>query len=151
MARPKKQPNKKPPQEKIKELDNLEAQKQDLGKHEDHLRQYVVDGKNRTEEEVEELQALEKLLGIARSNPFGTINEDVFTKDLETKTKTDLNNLCMRVGISPRTTIEGTKEALLREFKAVKNNHGVALHGTPRPAADPNSPEGKKLKELLEN
>lgn len=136
--------------EEVKSLDH--AKSQDLQGDESHLREFVVDGKYRDgEDEIKKIKDLEELIGVASSNPFGTADERIFAESLEEKTKTDLQNLCMRVGIPPRTSIEETKSALKREFKHFSSKHGTAMPGEIKQAIPPNSEHAKIIKDLTEN
>lgn len=136
---------------KIKALDH--AKSQNLHDDEKNLREFVVDGKNREtrEQEIQKIRELEELIGISKANPFGTADKEVFAASLEEKTKTDLENLCMRVGIPPRMSVEATKEALKKEFIHFSSKHGTSLPGEVKLAVPPDSEEAKIIKQLSEN
>lgn len=124
---------------------------QDLGEDSKHMRPYEVDGKNRRDEaDIQKARELEELIGIKKSNPFGTLDKDIFAASLEEKTKTDLQTLCHRVGIPTRSTVEATKESLKKEFRNFLARHGAGIPCDIRPAVDPNSPQAEELKKILE-
>lgn len=138
------------PQEEVKKLDKTTPQ--DLGEYEKYMKEFeVTDGKSRDEKSIEQIRKLEDLIGIADSNPFGTADAEVFEADLHEMTKTDLENLCIRVGIPPRRSVDGMKEALAVEFKAFSRKHGISMPTTPEHVIDPNSKEYKDLMKVLNN
>lgn len=136
------------PYETIHQLDVLK--KQDLGEFEENHTEFMVDGKNRTEEQIQKTKELEELIGIAQSNPFGTIDKDVFDRKLEDMTRTDLDNLCIRCGFPPAHTTKETKAKLRKEFNVFARRHGSNIPGQMTPGVDVNSQSGKEVVKLLE-
>ena len=138
-------------QQEVNEFDKV--QKTYLGEFEDEMTEFqVTDGKNRDQADIDATRSLEELIGISKSNPFGTIDRDVFAENLADMTKTDLENLCGRVGIPVRSpSAQAMKTQLVKEFKSFCQHHGTTIPTQIRPTVDPSSPHYKEVVRLLED
>lgn len=108
----------------------------------------LVDGKL-TEDRVKDLKELENLLGIRKSNPFGTTDFATFRDSLNEMSTTDMKKIFDKIGLFPSGSRQQLKERLLREFKST--NQGVLAHQTENPQfqLDPSNPNHKKLLKII--
>jgi hypothetical protein len=108
----------------------------------------LVDGKV-TEDRIKELKDLENLLGIRKSNPFGTTDFATFRDSLNEMSSTDMKKIFDKIGLFPSGSRQQLKERLLREFKST--NQGVLAHQTENPQfnLDPSNPNHKKLLKII--
>lgn len=147
---------------KITQLGNAHAEvngldivkEQYLGEHKQELEEFhVTDGKKRDQDQeaIEKVRQLEELVGIASSNPFGTIDKEVFASKLNDMTQVDMQGLCMKIGIPPRNSAVAMREALNKEFTVFCQRHGTSMPTQPQQAIDPNSAEYKALLNIINN
>jgi len=115
-----------------------------------HLEEFdVVDGKNRKEEDIQNLRDLEELLGVKTMNPYGTLNQEIFAEKLESMTLTDLQNLSIKIGIPPtRNSIE-LKKNLKRSLEIYIRQHNIGSSVSGRPIIDPSSPNYESVVRLF--
>jgi len=108
----------------------------------------LVDGKV-TEDRIKDLKDLENLLGIRKSNPFGTTDFATFRDSLNEMSSTDMKKIFDKIGLFPSGSRQQLKERLLREFKST--NQGVLAHQTENPQfnLDPSNPNHKKLLKII--
>lgn len=133
----------------VNELDKVKQQ--ELGEHKKELEEFhVTDGKSRDKEEIKKIQELEELVGIAQSNPFETLDRDVFASKLNDMTRTDLQNMCIKAGVMPRDSSLGMQQALAKEFDRFCQRHGATMPSQPQLTIDPSSPHYKEVVKLLE-
>ena len=110
-----------------------------------------TDGKNRDDETIEELKALESLFGIKESNPYGTMNRQIFAERVGEMTTTDLQNLAMRVGVPPSRNGHELKRLLKNSFDSFVKKHDFGIASAHRPVIDENSPNYEEAKRLLQS
>ncbi len=115
-----------------------------------HLEEFdIVDGKNRKEEDIENLRNLEELLGVKTMNPYGTLNQEIFAERLDSMTLTDLQNLSMKIGIPPtRNSIE-LKKNLKKSLEIYTRQHNIGSSVSGRPIIDPSSPNYESVVRLF--
>ena len=115
-----------------------------------HLEEFdIVDGKNRKEEDIENLRNLEELLGVRSMNPYGTLNQEIFAEKLESMTLTDLQNLSIKIGIPPtRNSIE-LKKNLKKSLDIYIRQHNIGSSVSARPIIDPSSPNYESVVRLF--
>jgi hypothetical protein len=97
---------------------------------------FYVDGKDRSEEKVEEELALEKVLGLGIFNPYGTVVEEKFEDDLKRATLAELQSLARRCGLNPymNNRLE-LLNAMRKDFVRYKRTNLGAPAQIVRPAA----------------
>lgn len=100
----------------------------------------VTDGKVRTDKVLDELRELESLFGIKESNPYGTMNRQIFAEKIADMTITDMQNLAMRVGVPPSRNGGELKRLLKNSFDSFVKRHDYGVSSPSRPVIDPSSP-----------
>ena len=110
-----------------------------------------TDGKNRDDNTIKELKALESLFGIKESNPYGTMNRQIFAERVGEMTTTDLQNLAMRVGVPPSRNGHELKRLLKNSFDSFVKKHDYGIASAHRPVIDENSPNYEKAKRLFQS
>lgn len=109
----------------------------------------VSDGKDRRQAEIEELKSLEELFGIKESNPYGTMNRQIFAEKISDMTTTDLQNLAMRVGVPPSRNGGELKRLLKNSFDSFVKRHDTGVSGSSKPVINPNSPNYESAVKLF--
>ena len=128
---PKKQAPQKP---KKSELDNLT----------------LADGRiSNVDPDIERVKKLEEILGIKKSNPFGTSNIEIFREKLKEMTLIDLQHMCEKIGIFASGSRQDIRDKLLREFKSTNKGTISMLVQNPAVVLDPNNPKHKKTLKIL--
>ena len=128
---PKKQAPHKP---KKSELDNLT----------------LADGKiSNVDPDIERVKKLEEILGIKKSNPFGTSNIEIFREKLKEMTLIDLQHMCEKIGIFASGSRQDIRDKLLREFKSTNKGTISMLINNPSLILDPNNPQHQKTIKIL--
>jgi|694.fasta_scaffold07743_3 hypothetical protein len=123
-----------PEQPKKSELDNM----------------ILADGKiNNIDPDIEKVKKLEEILGIKKSNPFGTSNIEVFKEKLKEMTLIDLQHMCEKIGIFASGSRQDIRDKLLREFKSTNKGTISMLVQNPSVILDPNNPKHKKTLKIL--
>lgn len=123
-----------PVQPKKSELDNLT----------------LADGKvSNVDPDIEKVKKLEEILGIKKSNPFGTSNIEVFKEKLKEMTLIDLQHMCEKIGIFASGSRQDIRDKLLREFKSTNKGSISMLVQNPSVILDPNNPKHKKTLKIL--
>ena len=123
-----------PVQPKKSELDNLT----------------LADGKiSNVDPDIERVKKLEEILGIKKSNPFGTSNIEVFREKLKEMTLIDLQHMCEKIGIFASGSRQDIRDKLLREFKSTNKGTISMLVQNPAVVLDPNNPKHKKTLKIL--
>lgn len=123
-----------PAQPKQSELDNLT----------------LADGKvSNVDPDIEKVKKLEEILGIKKSNPFGTSNIEVFKEKLKEMTLIDLQHMCEKIGIFASGSRQDIRDKLLREFKSTNKGSISMLVQNPSVILDPNNPKHKKTLKIL--
>lgn len=135
--------------EKEKELKESETSKDlDISTLEEFE---VTDGKNRDAETIKELRAMEELFGIKESNPYGTMNRQIFAERISDMTNTDLQNLAMRVGVPPSRNGHELKRLLKNSFDSFVKKHDYGIASAHRPVIDESSPNYAEAKRLFQS
>ena len=123
-----------PVQPKKSELDNLT----------------LADGKiSNVDPDIERVKKLEEILGIKKSNPFGTSNIEIFREKLKEMTLIDLQHMCEKIGIFASGSRQDIRDKLLREFKSTNKGTISMLVQNPAVVLDPNNPKHKKTLKIL--
>lgn len=122
---------------------NLPAKKSDL----DTL--ILADGKKQEDPDIVKIKEMEEILGIKKSNPFGTSNLDIFKEKLSEMTLIDLQRMCEKIGIFASGSRQDIKEKLIREFKSTNKGSISMLVQNPAIVLDPNNPKHKKTLKIL--
>lgn len=100
----------------------------------------ITDGKDRSKNVIDELRELEALFGIKESNPYGTMNRQIFAEKINDMTVTDMQNLAMRVGVPPSRNGGELKRLLKNSFDSFVKRHDAGVASAARPIIDPRSP-----------
>jgi len=77
--------------------------------------------------DADKIKKIEALLDIKKTNPFGTEDESEFKDQMESMTTSDLQNLCRKLSLVPRTNREKIKEQLLNQFRSVSRSSRLAF------------------------
>lgn len=102
-----------------------------------------ADGKVQTKEDkIEELRRLEKAIGITRSNPFRTEDEEEFNRKIAEMNLTDMQALAVRAGVFPSGTRPILRNKLRKAFHAARIG---TIASESRPVIDRNSEEYKRI------
>lgn len=125
--------NVKKPESKKSELDNIN----------------LADGKVHVDPDIEKVKQLEEILGIRKSNPFGTSNIDIFREKLSEMTIVDMQHMCEKIGIFASGSRQQIKDKLLREFKSTNKGTISMLVNNPSLILDPNNPDHKETIKIL--
>lgn len=111
----------------------------------------VADGKDRdSKKTIKELRALESLFGIKESNPYGTMNRQIFEERIGDMTTTDLQNLAMRVGVPPSRNGHELKRLLKNSFDSFVKKHDYGIASAHKPVIDQNSPNYEEARRLMQ-
>ena len=132
------------------ELDNLISIKKE--RTERTLQDFdVTDGKSRevSTEEIAKIQELEDLLGIKDSNPYRTLNKEIFEQRVNNSSVSELTSLAMRIGVSPTSHTSELKKSLLKSFDIYARKHNVTVAGQSSPLLDKNSPNYDSVVKLF--
>jgi hypothetical protein len=109
-----------------------------------------VDGKiSNVDPDIEKVKKLEEILGIKKSNPFGTSNIEVFKEKLKEMTLIDLQHMCEKIGIFASGSRQDIRDKLLREFKSTNKGTISMLVQNPAVILDPTNPKHKKTLKIL--
>lgn len=111
----------------------------------------VADGKNRDNDTIRELKAMEELFGIKEGNPYGTMNRQIFNERIGDMTNTDLQNLAMRVGVPPSRNGHELKRLLRNSFDSFVKKHDYGIASAHRPVIDHNSPNYDEAVRLFQS
>ena len=109
-----------------------------------HLEEFdVTDGKDRSkfEKELQEVKALEELLGMPQMNPYVTLNRELFSRKLEDSSASELTDLAARVGLPRERNMRLLKNSLMKSFDFYAQKHDVTVQGQAKPIIDPSSPD----------
>ncbi len=109
----------------------------------------VADGKDRDEKQLDELRNLEALFGIKESNPYGTMNRQIFNEKLEEMTATDMQNLAMRVGVPPSRNKNDLRRLLINSFNDFVKRHDYGVASAIKPVISPSSPNYESAVKLF--
>ena len=109
----------------------------------------LADGKVHVDPDIEKVKQLEEILGIRKSNPFGTSNIDIFREKLSEMTIVDMQHMCEKIGIFASGSRQQIKEKLLREFKSTNKGTLSMLVNNPSLILDPNNPDHKETIKIL--
>lgn len=109
----------------------------------------VTDGKSRDYDAIQEIKELEALFGIKESNPYGTMNKQIFAEKISDMTNTDLQSLAMRVGVPPSRNSAELRRMLKNSFDSFVKRHDAGVASSARPVIDPNSPFYESTVKLL--
>jgi hypothetical protein len=102
-----------------------------------------------SEDDLEKVRRLEKMLNIASVNPFGTNDPKIFDQNLKEYSISDLQNLCMKVGVYPTHSKEEMRKKLKKEFLRVTlGGRSVSMQGSTG-IANPDHPNHEKVKRLM--
>lgn len=102
-----------------------------------------------SEDDLEKVRRLEKMLNIASVNPFGTNDPKIFDQNLKEYSISDLQNLCMKVGVYPTHSKEEMRKKLKKEFLRVTlGGRSVSMQGSTG-IANPDHPNHEKAKRLM--
>ena len=135
--------------EKEKELNEASpSQKLDLSTVEEFE---ITDGKDRDSETIKNLKDLEALFGIKDSNPYGTMNRQIFAESIAEMTTTDLQNLAMRVRVPPSRNGTELKRLLKNSFDSFVKKHDMGVASAHKPIIDPSSPEYENTVRLFKD
>jgi hypothetical protein len=109
-----------------------------------------VDGKiSNVDPDIEKVKKLEEILGIKKSNPFGTSNIEIFKDKLKEMTLIDLQHMCEKIGIFASGSRQDIRDKLLREFKSTNKGTISMLINNPAVILDPNNPKHRKTLKIL--
>ena len=101
------------------------------------------------DQEIEKVKKLEEMLNVKSMNPFGTNDPKIFDIKLSEYSVSDMQQLCMRVGIYPTHNrmemSKKLKQAFLRQTLgqrsvAMRNSEGIS---------DPSHPNHEKAKKIM--
>ena len=109
----------------------------------------LADGKVHVDPDIQKVKQLEEILGIRKSNPFGTSNIDIFREKLSEMTIVDMQHMCEKVGIFASGSRQEIREKLLREFKSTNKGTISMLIENPSLVLDPNNPKHKATIKIL--
>ena len=113
----------------------------------------ITDGKNRQvktrEQEEQEIQALEEILGTGKSNPYGTTNAETFQRKLSEMTLDELRVLASRVGITPVSRESVLRKQLMQSFTDFIRRSRQNISG-PKNGPDMNDPAIKRIRNLID-
>lgn len=110
----------------------------------------ISDGKDRDSDTIRELKALESLFGIKESNPYGTMNRQIFDERISDMTTTDLQNLAMRVGVPPSRNGHELKRLLKNSFDSFVKKHDYGIASAHKPVISEDSPNYEAIKRLMQ-
>ena len=99
--------------------------------------------------DIERVKKLEEILGIKKSNPFGTSNIEIFREKLKEMTLIDLQHMCEKIGIFASGSRQDIRDKLLREFKSTNKGTISMLVQNPSLILDPNNPQHQKTLKIL--
>ncbi len=137
------------------ELDNLTITKQNAeGKALDIEQLEEINGKDRNSKQtqIQKAKELEALLGIKDTNPYRTLNRDIFKENLSSMSVADMTELAMRVGIQPSGGRNQLKAALLKSFDFYAQKHDVTVAAPARPIRlDKNAPNYEESVRLFKD
>lgn len=107
----------------------------------------VMNGK--VETDIDKVKRLEKMLNIESMNPFGTNDPKIFEEKLQEYTTSDLQNLCIRVGIYPTHNKEEMRKKIKQEFsRFTLGGRSVSMPST-QGIANPDHPNHEKVKKMM--
>lgn len=109
----------------------------------------LADGKVHVDPDIEKVKQLEEILGIKKSNPFGTSNIDIFREKLSEMTIVDMQHMCEKIGIFASGSRQEIREKLLREFKSTNKGSISMVVENPSLVLDPNNPKHKAAIKIL--
>ena len=110
----------------------------------------LADGKiSNVDPDIERVKKLEEILGIKKSNPFGTSNIEIFREKLKEMTLIDLQHMCEKIGIFASGSRQDIRDKLLREFKSTNKGTISMLINNPSLILDPNNPQHQKTIKIL--
>ena len=109
----------------------------------------LADGKKIEDPDITKIKEMEEILGIKKSNPFGTSNLEIFKEKLTEMTLIDLQRMCEKIGIFASGSRQDIKEKLVREFKSTNKGSISMLVQNPAIILDPNNPKHKKTLKIL--
>lgn len=109
----------------------------------------LADGKKIEDPDITKIKEMEEILGIKKSNPFGTSNLEIFKEKLAEMTLIDLQHMCEKIGIFASGSRQDIKEKLVREFKSTNKGSISMLVQNPAIILDPNNPKHKKTLKIL--
>jgi hypothetical protein len=109
----------------------------------------LADGKKIEDPDITKIKEMEEILGIKKSNPFGTSNLEIFKEKLTEMTLIDLQRMCEKIGIFASGSRQDIKEKLIREFKSTNKGSISMLVQNPAIILDPNNPKHKKTLKIL--
>ena len=97
------------------------------------------------------MQKLEKVLGVDQINPFGTNELDIFEEKLKGMSKSDLQDLAYKVGLNPYQAQGSIKQNLTNEFKAYNRNNmrNIMPQSSTVQKLDPDNPQHAKTIKIL--
>ena len=109
----------------------------------------LADGKKIEDPDITKIKEMEEILGIKKSNPFGTSNLEIFKEKLTEMTLIYLQRMCEKIGIFASGSRQDIKEKLIREFKSTNKGSISMLVQNPAIILDPNNPKHKKTLKIL--
>lgn len=108
----------------------------------------LIDGQTQ-EDPIEKIKEIEKILGVERSNPFGTTRLDIFKEKLDEMTLVDMQHMCEKIGIFASGSRQDLKSKLLREFKSTNKGSISMTIENPSLVLDPNNPDHQETIKIL--
>ena len=100
-------------------------------------------------DEIDKIKKLEKLLNIENANPFGTNDPKIFEEKMAESTISDLQTLCMRVGIYPTHSKVEMQKKLQKEFQRVTLGQRSVSMKNGTGISDPSHPNHEKAKKMM--
>jgi len=98
-------------------------------------------------QEEEEIQRLDKILGIREENPFNVASDQELEGKLENMSLLDLQEYAVKAGVFPsgtKTTLKSKLEKAFSSYRRSRNKVQITSHMT-----DPESKRGKEVLKIL--
>jgi len=108
-----------------------------------------ADGRDHLSEEAEQARNLEDILGFKETNPFGVSSAEEFDSNLEELQLTNLQEMAVNAGVFPSGTKATLKNKLRKAFAEYTQGGKKKVVQITKPIADPNTPEGKALLDIM--
>lgn len=117
------------------------------------LREMKHKGDVSSPEFIRKMKQLEVMLGISQISPFGTNELSVFEDRLSDMSKTDMERMAQKIGISPLHQRGDLKKALLKEFSYYSRgtSRNIMPEMTDSFVIDPSNPKHQELLRAMGN
>lgn len=108
----------------------------------------LADGR-KVDADIQKVKDLERILGVEKTNAFGTHNLEIFKEKLSDMTIVDMQHLCEKIGIFASGSRQELRDKLLREFKSSARGTISMTIENPSLKLDPTNPNHKETIRIL--